>query len=185
MSRSTALLVIDVQADMFSPDYPAYDGERLIACIGSLIAGARAASIPVIYVQHCDREGSTMAYGTPGWEIHPAIAPLAGDTVLQKRMPDAFHDTTLQQELEARKIERLVVVGLQTEMCVDTTCRRAFSLGYEVILASDGHGTWDNDLLTAQQIIAHHNTTLSPWFVTLQPASEIRFAEPDHDIGIA
>ena len=185
MPNATALLVVDVQCDMFHPDYPAHDGEGLIARIGSLIAAARTADIPVIYVQHCEREGSAMAYGAPGWEIHPAIAPMAGDTVIQKRTPDAFHDTTLQQELEARKIEHLVVVGFQTEICVDTTCRRAFSLGYQVTLAEDGHGTWNNERLTAQQIIAHHNATLSGWFVTLQPAHEIRFTAPDHHAAAA
>jgi nicotinamidase-related amidase len=57
--------------------------------------------------------------------------------------------------------------GAQTEVCVDTTCRRAFSLGFSVTLVSDGHSTWDNATLTADQIIRHTNDTLAGWFVHL------------------
>ncbi len=64
---------------------------------------------------------------------------------------------------------RLIVVGAQSEVCVDTTCRRAFSLGFDVVLPADGHSTWDNDVLTASQIIAHTNRTLAQWFVRLAP----------------
>jgi nicotinamidase-related amidase len=170
MSGSTALLIIDVQNLMFAPDNPAYDGEALLARLSALIAAARNAATPLIYVQHCDAEGSAMAHGTVGWEIHPAITPEAGDTIVQKRHPDAFHNTSLQGELEARGIRRLVAAGLQTELCVDTTCRRAFSLGYEVTLVSDGHSTWDTDLLSAAQVIAHHNRLLGECFVTPQQA---------------
>jgi nicotinamidase-related amidase len=64
-------------------------------------------------------------------------------------------------------INRLIVMGAQTEVCVDTTCRRAFSLGFSVTLVSDGHSTWDNATLTAEQIIRHTNDTLAGWFVHL------------------
>ena len=95
--------------------------------------------------------------------------------MVQKRHPDAFQDTNLQRELESRGIERLIVTGMQTEYCVDTTCRRAYSLGYGVTLVEDAHSTWDTDLLTAPQIIAHHNDVLGGWFTELEEASEIEF----------
>jgi nicotinamidase-related amidase len=69
----------------------------------------------------------------------------------------------------------LVVAGIQTEYCVDTTCRRAYSLGYDVTLVQDGHSTWDTPDLCAPQIIAHHNRTLGGWFVTPQAAEAIAF----------
>lgn len=95
--------------------------------------------------------------------------------LIQKHTPDAFHETNLHYELKSRKIKRLVIVGLQTEYCIDTTCRRAFTLGYEVTLVKDAHSTWDSSLITAQQIIDHHNHVLGGWFVTLKSEREIEF----------
>lgn len=172
-----ALLVIDVQMFGFGEDSPVYAGESLIARIGDLITRAREADVPVIYVQHCGAEGEIDEPGAPAWEIHPAIAPAAGEPVVQKRHPDAFQETTLQAELKSRNIKCLVVAGMQTEYCVDTTCRRAYSLGYDVVLAEDAHSTWDTEHLTALQVIAHHNATLGGWFVTLKAARDITFEE--------
>jgi nicotinamidase-related amidase len=64
---------------------------------------------------------------------------------------------------------------MQTEYCVDTTCRRAYSLGYDIVLVEDGHSTWDTEHLAASQVIAHHNATLGGWFATLRVASDIAF----------
>jgi nicotinamidase-related amidase len=172
-----ALLVIDVQMFGFGKDSPVHAGELLLANIGGLIARARAAGVPVIYVQHCGAAGEIDEPGAPAWEIHPAIAPAEDEPVVQKRHPDAFQETTLLQELESRDVKRLVVAGMQTEYCVDTTCRRAYSLGYDVVLAEDAHSTWDTENLTAPQIIAHHNATLGGWFVTLKAARDITFEE--------
>ncbi|HWC76893.1 MAG TPA: isochorismatase family protein, partial [Blastocatellia bacterium] len=66
----------------------------------------------------------------------------------------------LERELAARSIRHLIVTGAMTEYCVDTTCRRAASMGYDVTLVADAHTTLDNELLTGGQIIAHHNAVL-------------------------
>jgi nicotinamidase-related amidase len=97
------------------------------------------------------------------------------DIVIIKNHPDAFQDTKLQKELESRDINKLVIAGLQTEYCIDTTCRRAYSLGYEVILVQDGHSTYDTEYLDAEKIITHHNQVLSNWFATLTSANEVQF----------
>ena len=102
--------------------------------------------------------------------------PWCADVVVQKRHPDSFQGTTLRQELASRTIERLVITGIQTEYCVDTTCRRAYSLGYDVTLVKDAHSTWDSDHLTASQVIAHHNDVLGGWFAALKEASEVEFS---------
>jgi nicotinamidase-related amidase len=175
MSNNTALLVIDVQVCNFEDSEPVYGGSDLLAKTSSLVARARAARVPVIYIQHYGPEGALDQPGTPGWEIHPAIAPIEGDVVVQKRHPDAFQDTNLQRELESKGIEMLIITGIQTEYCVDTTCRRAYSLGYDVTLVKDAHSTWDADHLTAPQIIAHHNDVLGGWFAELKETSEIEF----------
>jgi nicotinamidase-related amidase len=170
MNQETALLVIDMQAGMFEEGV--YEGERLLTVLQGVIAKARAAGVPVIYVQHNEENG--LVHGTPAWEVHPAVAPLAGDLTVQKHHPDSFQDTNLQQELESRGIRRLITCGIQTEMCVDTTTRRAYSLGYDVTVVKDAHSTFHTPGLTAEQIIGHHNNTLR-WFAAVVPAEEITF----------
>jgi nicotinamidase-related amidase len=72
-------------------------------------------------------------------------------------------------------IKNLVIVGVQTEFCVDTTCRTAFSLGYKNILVSDGHSTFDSPILTAAQIIEHHNGIIGGLFAELKKTEEVEF----------
>jgi len=173
--NDTALLIIDMQVGNFSEPNPIFKADELLAKVKSLVAKARSAKIPIVYIQNNGRKGDPDEYGTQGWKIHPSIATIEGNLVIQKRTPDAFHETNLHRELESRGIKRLVFAGLQTEYCVDTTCRRAFSLGYEVILVKDAHSTWDSSSLTAQQIIEHHNSVLGGWFATLKNEIEIEF----------
>lgn len=177
MTGNTALLIIDVQLGMFTEvDGPPHDGALLLENVKHLLAKARAERVPVIYVQHCDGgEHEPLHPSRAGWQIHPEIAPQAGEAVVVKTTPDSFYKTTLQAELERQGIERLVVAGLQTEYCVDTTCRRAFSQGYDLTLVKDGHSTWATRNLTAPQVIAHHNTTLGNQFVELKSTAEVEF----------
>ncbi|MFB0514052.1 MAG: cysteine hydrolase family protein [Candidatus Bathyarchaeia archaeon] len=170
-----ALLIIDMQAGNFSEPNPVYKGNELLAKVKSLITKGRSAQIPIIYVQNNGDSGDPDEYGTPGWEIHSLVAPVEGDVVVQKQTPDAFHETNLHHELESRGIKKLIIAGLQTEYCIDTTCRRAFILGYDVILVRDAHSTWDSPLLTAQQIVGHHNQVLGGWFAILKNEKEIKF----------
>lgn len=174
MSRETALVIIDVQAGMFDPAYPICQGEALLAAIQTLTAKARAADAHVVYVRHGEGPESPLEYGTPGWQVHPSISPLPEDLIIDKRSPDSFHQTPLQAELEARGVKRLVLTGIQTEYCVDTTCRRAFSQGYSVTLVKNGHATWDSSTLSAPQIIAHHNEVLAT-FAKVIDSSEVEF----------
>ena len=95
--------------------------------------------------------------------------------MVQKPTPDSFHETNLHHQLGLRGIKKLIIGGLQTEYCIDTTCRRAVSLGYYVILVQDAHSTWDSPYFTAQQIIEHHNFVLGGWFATLNNESDIKF----------
>lgn len=177
MANGTALVVIDTQLGMFaSPGIPPVpDGERLLENIEGLIRAARESGAGVIHVQHAGGPGHPLEKGTDGWRIHPRVAPLDGEPVVEKETPDSFLNTTLAEELEARGIGRLVVAGMQTEYCVDTTCRRASGLGYDVTLAADAHGTWDEGGLTAAQIVAHHNAVMDGDFAEVVPASEVYF----------
>lgn len=173
----TAFVIIDTQVGVIEP---AYQSMAVLEHIKSLLAQARAARIPVIYVQHEEPEGYELAVGTPPWQIHPAIAPQDGEAIVPKRASDSFYDTSLDEELRARGIQHLVVVGGQTEYCVDTTIRRATTMGYDVTLVSDGHSTYDNDVITAAQIIAHTNNTLNGFHsdkhkITVKPSNDITF----------
>lgn len=177
MRTDTALLIIDVQTGLVAGTEPVYRLDELLENIATLINRAHAIGMPIIYIQDNDVD----EIGSPGWQIHPAIAPQEGDVVLRKPEADAFYGTTLQQEIEARGIRHLIVVGCKSEVCVDATCRRATNLGYNVTLVSDAHSTTDNAVLTAQQTIAYHNHILQMvWSdehgevveVTVKPTSE-------------
>jgi nicotinamidase-related amidase len=181
MGIGTALLVIDVQNATIDGDDPAYQKDETLATIRGLIEQARAAKTPVIFVQHEAQQYAPMKRGAAGWQIHPAVAPLPGERVVQKRACDSFYGTPLRSELDALGITHLVVTGMQTDLCVDTACRRALSLDFDVTLVADGHTTFDTPHLTAAQIIAHHNTTLAAIphptrEIVVKPASEIAFA---------
>lgn len=172
--KNKALLVIDVQNGMFLEGEEVFNGNRLLQGIKELIKQVRSANMPVLYIQHNESAGYPLENGTHGWEIHSDISPEEGDIIIQKTTPDSFLKTTLEQELKGKKIEHLYLVGIQTEVCVDTTCRSAFSKGYKVTLVSDLHSTWPGNGLTAQQIINHHNGTLR-WFADVQSKDDIRF----------
>ncbi len=159
MSKNSAVLVIDVQIGIIE-GFRAYHGSEVLERINKLVSKARASNMPIIYVQHDGEKGHPLEVGSEGWQIHPAITPHEKDLIINKRASDSFFETTLQRELEARGVKHLIVTGCMTEYCVDTTSRRAVSMGYAVTLVSDAHTTIDNKLLTAAQIIAHHNALL-------------------------
>jgi nicotinamidase-related amidase len=180
LSKNKALLVIDVQAGLIDGPKRAFQGNEVLAQIGLLLGKARGAGAAVIYIQHDGAESHPLRVSSPWWEIHPAIAPAEGETVIHKRASDSFYETSLKAELDARGIEQLVVVGCMTDYCVDTTSRRAISLGYDVELVKDAHTTWDSEILTAAQIIAHHNDTLDGFgndqhVIDVRSAREIEF----------
>ncbi len=177
MNGRAALLIIDVQFAFFDERFNVYvyQGEEFLARIKALISRARKAGVPVIYVQHDGAKGTPWEPGTPGWPIHPDIAPREGELVIHKPTPDSFYRTTLQAELDSRGISRLIVAGIQSDWCVDTTVRRAYSLEYDVTVVEDGHTTFDTEVLRAPQIIAHHNSIFGGRFAKLVKADDIDF----------
>lgn len=177
MPKDLALIIIDIQIGVFdgSSIPPVSGAKKLLSNITLLIEKARDAAVPIIFVQHKGEREHPLEHGTKGWDFHPKLAVTDKDPVIQKSTPDSFYHTDLQDNLVSRNIKRLMIAGIQSEFCIDTTCRQAFSLGYEVILIEDAHSTWDTDQLNASQIINHHNSTLSEWFVSLKRINEIDF----------
>lgn len=172
-----ALLIIDVQVGLVEL-IPAEIQASVLPRIGTLVEKARASGMPVIYIQHDGPKGHVLEPGTRGWDIHPSLEPAADEPVIRKRESDSFFETMLQEELKKRGITHLIIAGGMTEYCVDTTCRRATSLGYDVTLARDAHLTRDNGVLGAANIIAHHNLVLDDFgagdhVITVTPVDKI------------
>lgn len=172
---TTGLLVIDLQRGMFTSEDKPHDGDGVLSRVASLLDRARAQGAPVLHVQHDGGPGDPLARSDAGWEIHPDVAPRPGEPVIGKTRCSAFPGTGLDAHLRRLGITRLVIAGMQTEYCIDTNCRAAADLGYKVVLAKDAHTTFDSAVLSAAQIIAHHNRTLDGSFVELAAAGDIAF----------
>lgn len=157
-AMTTALLIIDVQHALCTGDEAAFEIDAVIERINALVAAARATSVPVILIQHEDAEGS-LRFGADGWQLADGLAAHPDDLRVRKTTPDSFHQTELYRLLLQREVTDLVVCGLQSDFCVDTTVRRALALDYHVTLVADAHSTVDNGVLAASQITAHHNAT--------------------------
>ena len=178
----TALLVIDMQRALRTGDHAAFDIERVTERINGLSARARAAGVPVVLVQHEEGEGP-LQFGSASRQLADGLVTAVSDLRVRKTTPNSFHRTELQGQLQARGVDRLVVCGLQSDYCVDTTVRQALALGYAVALAADAHSTVDNAVRSAAQITAHHNATLAHLSsfgprVTVAPAAELAFEVP-------
>jgi nicotinamidase-related amidase len=176
---TAALLVIDVQRDLFDPEPRPFEADAVVRRINGLADRARAAGAPVIYIQHEYADG-ILVHGTEGWQLERCLQPATGDHFLRKTTPDAFLRTDLQTLLASRGVTEVIVCGYASEFCVDTTTRRAAALGYGVILAADAHTTHDKAHASAEAIRAHENATLpdigsfGPEIRAL-PAAEIGF----------
>jgi len=156
--RCTALLIIDVQTALCAGKWAAHRIDDVLDQINIASRRARAAGAPVVLIQHED--DSLLQHGSPGWALDARLGVTDGDIRLRKTATDAFHRTELQACLQALGVTELVICGLQSDFCVDTTTRRALALGYPIQLLEDGHSTVGNGVLEAAQISAHHQLTL-------------------------
>jgi nicotinamidase-related amidase len=155
-----ALLIIDVQQGLCEGEHNAFESADVIGRINRVSAKARATGVPVIFIQH-ESEGGYLEIGTPAWQLAQGLHTEPSDLRIRKTTPDSFLGTELQATLQAHAITDLIICGMHTEFCVDTTTRRALALGYPVILVEDAHTTEGNRHLTPRQVIQHHNDTLS------------------------
>lgn len=155
-----ALLVVDVLVGIFELPVPLHRADEFLSAVQTLVETARKSGFPVIYIHHVGRDGSPLARGNPGREIHPAIAPRPGELVIEKHEPDGFHGTDLEAELRKLGVRELIVCGFATQDCVDATVRSAFARGFKVTLVRGAHTTTANPVLSAEQIVAHHEFVL-------------------------
>lgn len=140
------LIIVDVQNDYFSGGTMELRGMAAAAdnC-RRLLDDFRQRGAPLFHVQHlATRPGATFFVpGTVGAEINDRVTPLANETVISKNFPSAFRATELQQKLQADGVDTLVICGAMTHMCIDTTVRAAFDLGYRCELIADACATRD------------------------------------------
>ncbi len=173
-----ALLIIDMQVMPFMwKDYggkPLYQEEKLLENTKRLIDKARKINSPIFYIMFTEPKGSLRSENQPLWQVHEQIAPAANDHVIIKHYADSFLETELHTQLQDHDIDTLVMCGIQTEYCVDTTVKSGYSRFYQVELVKDCYSTYDSDGITAEQIITHHNSILAQ-FATIVDSSEVQF----------
>jgi biuret amidohydrolase len=166
---TTALIVIDMQRDFVEPGgFGAALGNDvtrlrvIIPTVARLLAGCRAAGLPVIHTRECHRPdlsdlppskrdrgapalrigdpgpmGRILIAGEPGADIIPELAPLPGEIVLDKPGKGAFYATSLTKDLARLGTRSLIFAGVTTEVCVQTTMREANDRGFQCLLAED------------------------------------------------
>ncbi|MFZ0800186.1 MAG: cysteine hydrolase family protein [Terriglobales bacterium] len=170
-------MIIDLQVGLVRLVPPELE-DRVLSNVAVLLRKSRSSGAPVLFVQHDGPKGHPLEAETAAWAIHSSILPMKEERVIRKKASDSFFETRLAEELQKDEISHLIIVGGMTEYCVDTTCRRAVTLGYDVTLVADAHLTSDTPVLTAAQTIAHHNLLLDGFAagvhsIQVKPADEI------------
>jgi nicotinamidase-related amidase len=173
---NTALLVVDVQNGVVHGT-PRRDD--VVANVSSLVDKARAADVPVVWVQHNSEE---LPSGSEQWRIVPELAPDDSEPLVQKSYGDSFEATELESILGDLGVGRLVVAGAQSDACIRSTLHGAFVRGYDATLVSDAHTTEDLSEWGApppEQVIAHTNLYWSFQEAPGRTAGTVKTAEVD------
>lgn len=165
------LLVVDVQTALLE-DKP-YCGDAVLQRVRSLITQCRERDIEVIYVRHDGGVGDELEFGTPGWEIHSTVAPLLGEQIFNKRVNSAFRDTGLSVYLDEHGVRDIILVGMQTEYCIDATCKSAFERGYQVVIPEGTFTTYDNDWLSGEKLNEFYTRIWDGRFAKVLPFEEV------------
>ena len=175
-----ALVVIDIQNDYFPGGAMELEGADAAAANASrALARARQEDLPVFHVRHLStRPGATFFIpGTRGAEIHAAVRPQSGERVIEKNFPNSFRGTELERALKDAGVKELVVAGMMTHMCVDTTVRAAADLGFACSLAADGCATralqFAGRNVEAEQVQLAYLAGLDGAFAAVRPTGEL------------
>lgn len=169
-----ALMLVDVQNEFCHPE-GAFGQKgvdlsaigRMMPPLRALVASAREKAVPVVFIRNTEDEGTD----SPAWKLRPdaredsanegvcrrgtwgaelyEFEPRPGELVLEKHRFSAFVNTHLDQTLKSRGIETLVLSGVASNVCVETTARHAIMLDYHVVVAEDACANWHPDLHAA------------------------------------
>ena len=139
---SEAVLVLVDAQNTYRSGLLALDGiEAALDECARLLARARALGTPVIHIQHDSGPGSPFDIRAEIGAIADKVAPRDGETVIVKRLPNAFVGTDLDERLKALDKRKLIVAGFMSHMCINSTARGAYSLGYEVTVPAAATAT--------------------------------------------
>lgn len=177
---TTALVLIDLQNDYFPGGAMELVSSSIAVAQAQILLHAfRANALPVIHVQHfAIRPNATFFIpDTDGVNIHGSVQPVADEIVVKKHFPSSFRETTLLEHLHAENISKLVIAGMMTHMCVDTTVRAAADLGFECVLAEDGCATralqFSGHRVEAEQVQLAYLAALNGAFAQVLPVQQI------------
>lgn len=174
------LILIDIQNDYFpGGEMELYGVVEAAERAATVLHAARTVKIPVIHVRHLSTgpDASFFIPGTFGSEIHERVIPLPGEDIIIKHFPNSFRDTSLSDLLKTKGIERILVCGMMTHMCVDATVRAAVDLGYQCMIAADACATRDlvfnERTIPAPDVHASFLAALNGLYAQVVPASSM------------
>ncbi len=175
MLMPTALLLVDVQRDMLEPPNPVPSHVEVRRALESLLTRTRNAEAFVVHIQNDGSPGDPDEPFTPGWGlVFPATHR---ELVIRKTASDAFTNANLSAFLKAKQVDKVVVAGMQSNYCVQATCRGALGHGLKVVLASGAHATYD-EKESAETISTGVEDELRQDGVRIIHSGEIDFAKP-------
>lgn len=164
----TALLIIDIQNLLMG--MKPRNKELFLETVNRLIGEFRAKDLPIVFIQHTNKK--EIQEGSEAWQIYSEVDVRPEDKRMIKTSLSAFKKTQLREYLEEQGVDSLVLCGMQTEYCIDTTCRVAYEFGYRIDIPKNGTTTFDNDLLTAEQVQNYQEVVWSA-FVKVKSVEEI------------
>ena len=133
--NQAVLMVVDVQVGVMGE---AWDACRVIGNVARAVERARARLVPVVWVQHSDRD---LAHGSPPWQWVPELTPRDGEVLIHKRFNSAFEQTALEDALASHAATHIVLAGAATNWCIRATAYGALDRGYDLTLLRDAHTT--------------------------------------------
>ena len=154
------LIVIDVQKGI--TDERLYDFDGFIRNVTNIIDAARKNNVEVIYVQHDDGPGTGFSFGDKDFEIADQVAPKENEKIFIKTINSCFGNNDLANYLRESKEKDLMIVGLQTNFCIDASVKSAFERGYKVIIPKGTNSTFDNDYMDRETTYKYYNDMMWP-----------------------
>ena len=154
------LIVIDVQKGI--TDERLYDFDGFIRNVTNIIDAARKNNVEVIYVQHDDGPGTGFSFGDNDFEIADQVAPKGNEKIFIKTINSCFGNNDLANYLRESREKDLMIVGLQTNFCIDASVKSAFERGYKVIIPKGTNSTFDNDYMDRETTYKYYNDMMWP-----------------------
>jgi len=182
-----ALLIVDVQEAFDEPRWGQRNNRNAEANIARLLEAWRRAGRPVFHVRHLNfASGSSFHPNAPGSRIKALVRPRDGEPVIEKTVNSAFIGTDLEERLRREGIGAVVITGLTTNHCVETTTRMAGNLGFDTYLVSDATATFDRVgpdgvLHKAEDIQAMTLSNLNGEFATIVSTDDVIHSLGDAD----